>query len=45
MALYHWIELKPMVRTVEEAGKGALLEQFETLKQKLAAEGLIDDAR
>ena len=34
-----------LVRAVEEAGKGALLEQFEKLKQKLAAEGLFDEAR
>lgn len=34
-----------IVRTMEEAGKGSLQEQFEKLKAKLAAEGLFDPAR
>jgi exodeoxyribonuclease VII large subunit len=34
-----------IVRTMEEAGKGALQEQFEKLKAKLAAEGLFDASR
>ena len=34
-----------LVRQVEEAGKGSLLEQFEILKKKLAAEGLFDPSR
>ena len=34
-----------IVRRMEEAGKGELLEQFEKLKKKLAGEGLFDPAR
>jgi exodeoxyribonuclease VII large subunit len=34
-----------IVRTLEEAGKGSLQEQFEKLKLKLAAEGLFDESR
>jgi len=34
-----------IVRSMEEAGKGSLQEQFEKLKAKLAAEGLFDASR
>jgi exodeoxyribonuclease VII large subunit len=34
-----------IARRVEEAGRGSLQEQFEKLKQRLAAEGLFDAAR
>lgn len=34
-----------IVEQVETAGEGALLKQFEALKQRLAAEGLFDEAR
>lgn len=34
-----------IVRSVREAGRGALFEALEKLKAKLAAEGLFDDAR
>jgi exodeoxyribonuclease VII large subunit len=34
-----------IVRLLEDAGAGALQEQFEKLKQKLAAEGLFDQSR
>lgn len=34
-----------IVRSMEEAGKGSLQEQFEKLKAKLAAEGLFDETR
>jgi len=34
-----------IVRTMEEAGKGTLQEQFEKLKAKLAGEGLFDEER
>jgi exonuclease VII large subunit len=34
-----------IVRSMEEAGKGSLQEQFEKLKAKLASEGLFDAAR
>ena len=34
-----------LVRTVEDAGKGSLQEQFEKLKQRLAEEGMFSDER
>ena len=34
-----------IARQMEEAGKGTLQEQFEKLKEKLAAEGLFDESR
>jgi exodeoxyribonuclease VII large subunit len=34
-----------LIRRLEPAGRGSLLEQFEALKKKLAAEGLFDAAR
>ena len=37
--------LQFLVSRVKEAGKGSLQQQFEALKQKLAAEGLFDPAR
>jgi len=34
-----------IIRSIEDAGKGALQEQFEQLKKKLASEGLFDQDR
>lgn len=34
-----------IIRSIEEAGKGALQQQFEKLKEKLMKEGLFDQAR